>query len=318
MTQQRERISGAKARPTIGEAGAMFLSYCRSKNLADTSVMFYKKRLKFFGQWLDAQGFGEIEIQEVKAPMLRDFLTYEMQRTSPATAKHARRTLSAMFGFLVTEEIVAVSPMSKVPSPRVQENLIEPLTDAEIESLILACPKTFTGRRNRAILLVLLDCGLRVAELCSLNLDDVSFADGTLKVQRKGGRWQQLPFGQSVARGLRDYLIRRGDLDGEEAVFVSNRGSRLSVRQVGASLQRLGQKVGVKLHPHKMRHTFAVSFLKNGGDAFVLQAALGHSDLAMTRRYCNIANADLLSMHRKVSPADKFAALVKPTRISEL
>jgi len=308
------RAAKAAPRVPLTEAVRLFLKRSEAKGLSPRTVQFYRERLGVFLRWLEVQRLPAMEAQDVSPSAIREFLAHERKRTSPATAKHAYASLSAFYHFCEREEIVPANPMKQVEKPRTPARLVEPLTHEEARVMLAACGKGFLGARMKAMLLTLLDCGLRLSELCGLTLDDVSLDGQSLKVMGKGARERLVPFGEASKRALKEYLAHRGELSGERALFVGVYGAPMQPRRVHKALEDCGKLAGVKgVHPHKFRHTFAVMYLRNGGDAFSLQRALGHSSLEMTKRYCALADADLAEKHRLASPGDKFLAAVQPT-----
>jgi site-specific recombinase XerD len=296
-------------RPAIED----FLRRAEAKGLSPRTLDFYRFRLKAFTDWLEAQGF-QGGPEDLTPPLLRDFLSHERERTSPANARHGWSALSALCAFLLADGAIAENPMEKVERPRVPQKLVKPLTEEEVERLLAqGNPRTFAGARLRALVMVLVDCDLRASELCGLNHDEVDWVQGTLKVMGKGGKERIVPFGEATRRALLTYVARRGEVR-ERALFVTVYGERLTRYELHHILSDAGEKAGVAgVYAHRLRHTCAVSYLRNGGDALSLQRLLGHSSLDMVRRYVNLADGDLVVKHRQASPGDRFAEWVKPT-----
>jgi len=298
---------------TFDEAIRRFLSACEARNLSPRTIQFYTERLRVFCAWLDAERLPAVAPHDLTASTVRAFLARERERTSPATARHAHAALSALFGFLAREQAVVRNVMRDVEKPRTPRRIPSPLTADEVGRMLATCGKGFTGSRLTALLLVMVDTGLRLSEVCDLRCEDVSLAEHTLRVMGKGSKERIVPFGQATKTALLDYLARRGE-SAQVRLFVTVYGDLLSPRQVYQILKDCGRRAGVNgVHPHRLRHTFALLYLQRGGDAFTLQRALGHSSLEMTRRYCAVADADLREAHRRASPGDLFAAHVKPT-----
>jgi integrase/recombinase XerD len=171
-----------------------------------------------------------------------------------------------------------------------------------------------TGKRDRAIILTLLDTGLRASELCALKMGDLEQKTGRLQVKHgrtggaKGGKGRIVFLGKTARRTLWLYLTTHEDAEDPEAPLFIGRFNRPlnrdTLRQVIASL---GEKAGVKnCHPHRFRHTMAITYLRSGGDVFTLQALLGHSTLDMVQHYARIADIDVEQTHRHASPVDNW------------
>ena len=167
-----------------------------------------------------------------------------------------------------------------------------------------------------AIILLLLDTGIRCTELCELTIDKVDLASGSARVRSKGrmnrgeGKERLVRFSGTTSRALRRYLSERGALDPKhrKAPLFTDRDDRPFHRKYLAKhLLRLGQRAGVtNVHAHRFRHTFAIRYLKNGGDIYTLQDLLGHTSLEMVRRYLHIAQVDVEDAHRRASPVENW------------
>ena len=272
--------------------------------------------------FLHREGARECGLREVRAFLAHVSRGHEEpdgRWGSPANRKPVRpRTvhtyftnLKTLFQFLVDEEALEASPMAGLRPPVVRADQIEPFTDGQIRALLTAAKGSRNPRRDTGILLLLLDGGLRASELCLLTVGDVDFTERTCVVLGKGNKRRVVPFGTAVARALFAHL--RGDPKyDDEFVFTSDRGTRCGEPLTRSGLlqlvKRLGRAAGVSdAYPHRFRHTCAISFLRNGGNPFALQRLLGHTNLAMTRRYSAIAEADVINQHRRYSPADRLA-----------
>lgn len=164
------------------------------------------------------------------------------------------------------------------------------------------------GVRDKAIVLTLLDAGLRASELCALTIEDADLSSGRILVQHgKGGKGRITYLGNAARRAVWRYLNHRGDARQDDPLFVTREDRPLNPDQLGKLFHRLGLRAGVSdLHPHRLRHSFATEFLRNGGNLLGLQRLLGHSSLVMVQRYAAIAEADLARAHETGSPADRW------------
>lgn len=281
-----------------------------AKNLSARTVEYYHCRLSAFRRYLTEHGFEDPDISEITPELLRDFLADQCARFSATTASHSYCALSAFFTWLVRELELAENPVQRVEKPRRRKTLIQTLSIPQLEALLRKCGRDFYGVRDRAVILTLIDTGLRVSELCGLTLDAIDFEQQTMRVLGKGGRERMVPFGMQVRAALLTYLSRRGELP-TDAVFVNHYGEPLNRRGVNRILEKLGRAAGisgVRLSPHTLRHTFAKQWLVNGGDVFSLQKALGHTTLQMVRHYVELADTEVCDVHRRVSPADQLGA----------
>ncbi len=233
------------------------------------------------------------------------------ERLSPQTIRAHVETLKAFFSWLHQEGYVDDNPLEHVAFPKVPQKLKEILSKEEVERLLSGCDRRNPVRcRNSTILMLLLDTGLRCAELTSCKLGDVHIDRGYLKVMGKGARERMVPIGVTVRKALVEYLraSRPGPASSQiDNLFLSEDGKPLLVGGVQLMLKRLGRRCGVpRLHTHLCRHTFATNYLINGGDLFTLQHILGHSSLEMVRRYVTLASGFVAMQHQRFSPLDKM------------
>jgi integrase/recombinase XerD len=171
-----------------------------------------------------------------------------------------------------------------------------------------------TGKRDKAILLTLLDSGLRAGELCALRIADVDMKTGRVQIRSgeagraKGGKGRVVYLGKSARRFLWRYLAEREEGEDPDAPLFIGKFHRAFNRDALRQLiNSLGAKAGVKkCHPHRFRHTFAITYLRSGGDIFTLKSLLGHGSLEMVEHYARIAEVDVEAAHRKASPADNW------------
>lgn len=158
--------------------------------------------------------------------------------------------------------------------------------------------------RDQAILLCLVDTGIRATELCELRMKDVSIVGREIDVFGKGSKERTLPMSEDTAKAIDDYLANeRGSASALAPLFASHTDDALDRGSLRQLIQRIGERAGVRnAHPHRFRHTFAINFLRNGGDPYSLQVILGHSTMEMVKEYLALAQADLEAAHRKASP----------------
>ena len=178
----------------------------------------------------------------------------------------------------------------------------DPLSVEEVERLLEISAKGRNGIRNRAIVSLLLDSGIRSGELCGLKRGDLVLKSGQLTVQGKGGKVRTVLVGRKTRDALWRYLATR-DPDDRGALFVSENGRPFGKDVLYRLIANLGREAGiVRLFPHRLRHTFAVLYLRNRGDPYTLQYMLGHSDMTVTRMYVKLAAQDVAETYR--SPLD--------------
>jgi len=258
---------------------------------------------------------------------------------APKSIFNIHTNLSSLYTWAVKEEMVDRNLIQLIDRPGYEDPVIEPFTKDEIAALLKACDKTrnwrthnavnsvrYTASRDRAIVLLLTDTGIRAEELCTISMADLNLNTNSITIRGKGkGRDKKertVHFGKLCAKALWHYLMPRlssprplgegsgvraggeGPLFLARAVIDDQPMNRKSLYQL---VQAIGERAGINnVHPHRFRHTFAITYLRNGGDVFTLQLLLGHSDMEMVRRYSAIAQADCANAHRKASPVDNW------------
>jgi integrase len=181
-----------------------------------------------------------------------------------------------------------VNPMSRVKAPKLVPKPVPSLTGAQVQKLVEAAAQTARNReRNLAMVLILVDKGLRASELLGLKLDDWDWATGTLTIRRgKGGKFRQVVLHPAANHALKAYVFRARPRASGDRIFLAEDGQPLTYDGLRMVLRRLGEAAGIPgLRAHLLRHTFALHWVLGGGSLHELQALLGHSSPAMTLQY---------------------------------
>ena len=321
----------------VSKALTGFLQYKSAEGLAPVTVTGYERDLKL---WIEYQ--GDLDIITVTSQHILSFLNYlrteyvprriagdNSRKLAPKTVYNLYVSLASFFTW-ASREFDLSNPMKNIPRPRVPEDPpVEPFKKEEVELLIKACDfceeavtdrrrkfimQRSTGKRDKAILLTLLDSGLRAGELCALRIADVDMKTGRVQIRSgeagraKGGKGRVVYLGKSARRFLWRYLAEREEGEDPDAPLFIGKFHRAFNRDALRQLiNSLGAKAGVKkCHPHRFRHTFAITYLRSGGDIFTLKSLLGHGSLEMVEHYARIAEVDVEAAHRKASPADNW------------
>jgi len=226
---------------------------------------------------------------------IRLFILDLKTRNNPTSVVDYFKSVKRFFNWLVEEERLDTSPMAKMKTPKSEQKVILPFSPEEIRDLLLLCDtSTFVGARNRAIILTLLDTGLRRRELADILISDVDFDREIIKVMGKGAKERVVRIGKKTQKAILTYLLMRQD--DCPYLWYTIFGKPLKGDSVFQVIQELGKRAGitrVRCSPHTFRHTFATNLLINGAGEFNTQSLLGHEDLRMTRRY----SATLRSEH---------------------
>jgi integrase/recombinase XerD len=280
---------------------------------------------------------GDKDVSKVTTEDLKGFMSYLVtghtpeRRNNPqnterlSTASH-HRYWKAMRSFFkwANKDLSVGRPDAPIKMPKWENKEITALTKSEVEALLKACEyanvssrnrKLYKFRkpnalRNRAIILTLLETGVRVGELTRLRVGDVDLENGEVFVRpfHVGKTHSRTTYlGKTGRKAVWHYLANRGDCRQDDPLFVTDEDQPMTRQRVLAMLNRLGKSANIKsVHPHRFRHTCAIEYLRNGGDIFTLKALLGHKRMNMVDRYLEIARADVQNAHRKASPADNW------------
>lgn len=270
--------------------------------LAAKQLSVRARTLEWYHYNLDplAEVLGEREVEELSTEDLEGFLAGQYEGRSPKTQEGFYTALNTFIRWLQGRGYLERSPMNGIKSPRKrrrQTKIPEIFTEAEIRAMLRAVG----NRRDRAVLLTLLDTGLRRAELLRLDVKDVDFAEGFLKVHGKGGKDRFVPIESESLHAIREYLMdhpRHGPL------WQNRFGERFQAGGLRSMLNRLKKKAGLTcpVHPHKFRHTFARYYLKSG-DLESLREILGHADIRITAEtYGTFLKGWIKEKHRRCSP----------------
>jgi integrase/recombinase XerD len=199
------------------------------------------------------------------------------------------------FRFLLIEDYISADPSELLESPKIGLHLPEVLTVEEIDNLIGAVDRSAPfGQRNCAILETLYSCGLRVSELCGLQMSDLYLDEGFIKVDGKGSKQRLVPISPRCIRELKDYFIVRNEQrirpGFEDYVFISNFGKNISRCMVFHIIKQLAAQIGLKktISPHTFRHSFATHLLEGGANLRAIQCMLGHESVSTTEIYTHI------------------------------
>jgi integrase/recombinase XerC/integrase/recombinase XerD len=209
---------------------------------------------------------------------------------------------------MVTEGLIHSSPMESISAPLSRPDQIQPFTHQQIKGLLAATRRTKNPRREEALILFLLDTGVRVSELCALRLKHLDMQNLRCTVLGKGQKSRSIGFGRTTAKALWQYL-RQDVRENNDPLFMTERSEAFSRSGLQQLIERMGKAAGlqaVRCSPHTFRHTFAVEFLRDGGNVFTLKELLGHTTLSMVNRYVAFAQADIENAHREHSPADRL------------
>jgi site-specific recombinase XerD len=291
-------MGGSKAGDTMHLESAL-LEFAFSKDHTPASQQWYRLRLGAFTVWLQDQGVTELE--GITAPLVRRYVEYRRVTISPRTGKpvdihtlHGHvRAIKALLNWGAAEGLIDERLPKRVALPKRAQKLLPILTPDQVKRLTLACESV----RDRALLSVLLDTGIRASELCGLTLDRTILTqdDAYLVVYGKGRKMREVGLGKQSRQALHRYILReRGRAHTNQAVFLGRGGAALQPEGLDRMLYRLRDRAGlhgVRVGAHVWRHTYAFSYVALGGDVLRLSRLLGHTSVSTTQGYLTAFSA---------------------------
>jgi integrase/recombinase XerC len=280
-----------------------FLEYLGvERGASPHTLRSYAADLAEFTSFLAAERIDGLAGADTRA--IRAFLArLHGRRLAKATIARKLAAVRSCFRFLARRGVLEVNPARQVRSPRLGRRLPSVLPKDEATQLLDAAPEpTAAGARDRALLELLYASGLRVAEGCGLDLDDVDEARRTVRVLGKGDKERVVPVGETALEALDTYLAMRGRQRGP--LFLNARGGRLTPRSAHRIVKRLARRAGItqRVTPHTLRHSFATHMLGEGADLRLIQELLGHRRLSTTQRYTHVSPEHLMRVYDAAHP----------------
>ena len=290
----------------------------RSLELAETTIKGYRHYFTLFANFI-----GDKNIEEITRFDVIEFLNHLQSNhdIGDHTLYDVRARLSTLWTWAGTE-LGIPNVVAKVAKPRYKEPEIIPYSQDEVRRLIKAAEygaewetrngnkarsKRNTAVRDKAIILTLLDTGIRASELCALTVGDYDERRGRLHVQHgKGDKGRFVVTGRRCQKAIWRYMAQRPDAKDKEPLFATNTVEHIERHNLYHMVARCGKRANVKkAGVHRFRHTYAIEFLRNGGNVFQLQELLGHEDVRTVLIYIKIAERDIDNAGRH-SPADRW------------
>lgn len=276
-------------------AANRFLLDCKARNLSPGTRRFYAQRLAGFFAFLELQGVRSP--QEITPELVRTFLAgYVARNASPYYVHQFARTIKTWLRFLVREHVLPTFPLDAIRPPKLPKDLLPPFTPEEVQRLVDVCDT----ERDTALVLTMLDSGVRASELLALNIGDLNMQSGALRVVRgKGGKTRVTFVGARTRRALARYLETRPHAKPEDPLFTTlTTDHRIRFFGLQSLLRRLGAAADVRpTGAHRFRRTFALQSLRAGMPIPQLAALMGHEGLAVLQRYLRLLEDDLQAAH---------------------
>jgi integrase/recombinase XerD len=320
---------------TLSQAIEGYLLDARARQLSPRTIDDYVYIFRRFQDHVGDVAVASIEPDDVRR-FLADLRSHRVipngiaprppRVLSKKTVRNHYIALASLWTWATSEGIADRHVVRAIDPPPIEKPAIEPFSKADVELLLDACETTRpyvrpgkrecvhtrpSADRDRAIILLLLDTGARASEICAeprkgvpgLLIGDLDKRNSHITVMGKGDKGRILPFSAPTAKAIWRYLTTRPDVLPCDPLFLSRHSEPFTTSGLLCLIRRLGDRAGVpNAHPHRFRHTFAINFLRNGGNALELQRLLGHSTLEMVNRYVALAQVDLDQAHRRASP----------------
>jgi len=276
--------------------------------MAANTVETYMREVREFIFWIAQEGF---RASEISAEEVSGYIIFRQSVDSALSARTVSRiisTLKSYFEFIIQSGQRKDNPVRLIDMPRLARHLPEVMTIEEVDLFLkeIDC-STIAGLRDRALFELIYSCGLRVSEAVGLQVSDLFFEEGLIKVTGKGSKERLVPLGESAEYWLKTYLregrpgfIKPGKLTG--ALFLNRLGSGLSRKGMWKRFRETAERAGVSGKIHTLRHSFATHLLQGGADLRSVQELLGHSDISTTQIYTHLDNSDLQAAHREFHP----------------
>lgn len=307
----------------------------RTQGSSPHTIRYYRGILTRFLWYVEKRGWP-LDARFINEWHIREFLGYvgleakrwersgngsesSSHKASPRTIHHYYRGLHTFFNWAASEGLLESNLAAKVRVSKPKPTVIQPYTNDQICRMLQVCEydwehgAKFLAARNRAIVIMLLDTGLRLSELANLRVSDIDVDRGWIRVCGKGQKERIVRIGRVAQKALWRYLMCRPSTE-EQSLWLSEEKRPMNPAGIQSMIDRLKQRAGINERGcvHRFRHTFALAFLREDGNPFNLQYLLGHSSLEMVRRYtATLGMEDALKAHEKASPADKLNLRIK-------
>ena len=283
-----------------------FLNHlAHERRLSPRTLDAYRRDLEDFSRWNNEQ--GQRPWLQLRQMDIRNYTaTRHRQGLSGRSLQRRLSALRSFFRYLIREGHLEQDPAQGVRAPKSNRKLPATLDVDQMETLLAPAGDDPLNLRDNAMMELLYSSGLRLAELVSLDLGDLDLHEAMVEVTGKGARTRRLPVGRRARGALENWLAVRGTLAGpdERALFVSQRGTRISPRSVQARIDLQARRQGTlrHIHPHLMRHSFASHLLESSGDLRAVQELLGHADISTTQIYTHLDFQHLAQVYDRAHP----------------
>lgn len=291
-----------------------FISYLENiKGYSQNTIDSYKKDIEDFQDFLKSEKMAAGLLKIRNARVAQNYISYLSKNGLASTTIHRKMSaLSSFYAFLVKEEIMKENFFEDLESPKIPKRLPKLIKENEVMMLFEICDlNNKLGYRNYCILGCLYGCGLRVSELCNMQIKDIDFNERVIKIHGKGSKDRVVIMYDDLASSLKHYIstfrleLLYNSKDTENRyVFLNKNGTQLSRVGVRKILEKLVLECGETFHisPHMLRHSFATALLNNGADMRSVQELLGHESLSTTQVYTHVSYDAIKSSYQIAHP----------------
>jgi integrase/recombinase XerD len=295
------------------EAEDFLVWLASERGRARNTIEAYRRDLFAYQRWLSPRG---LTVMTVTTGDLIDYVAE--QRSSVAATTSVARRLAAirmLHRYLATEQVRPDDPTARLDGVRVPSGIPKPLSEAQVTSLLDAVIGNGPlERRDRALLELLYATGARISEVVGLSVGDIDFDESLVRLFGKGSKERIVPYGSAAAAALEDWFSPSGRAalvpdrwkrrDDAEAVFLNQRGGRLSRQGAWLVIHKYGDRAGIRDHlsPHVLRHSCATHLLDHGADLRIVQEMLGHASISTTQVYTRVSQERLWEVYRSAHP----------------
>lgn len=289
-----------------------FMTVKKLEGLAAKTIEDHFKFMRYFSDWM-ADDVKDYENRFVEKGIILEYIAYMYSKGfKPCTMNLRLRTLKCYLRWLYTEKVINEDISAKIKLVKAPKDTKEPLTPAEIKKIFKVLDLAeYSHYRDFVIMLVILDCGVRINELLNVTIDDYNNRDKTIKIGSETSKTREtriLLISPKTAKHLQR-LIDIAKTNNEEYIFNSTYVGRIYTLNVIKNFEKYGKQARItnkQTTPHQYRRTFAVECVKVGMDVFTLQKMLGHASISTTRIYVNLDNSHLINSHSRINVISKF------------
>lgn len=302
----------------LRESKTMFLSHLLRRGMSKKTITAYDFDLSAFFLYL-CDYFGYQDDATAVAIVQKTHIVSWVDAclsngNSPRTISRKLSVLKSYFRYLHDENLIESNPAEKIMLPKARKTIPDAISQDEIRQMFeIIHPESKNSIRNRAIIVLLYSCGLRVSEITDLKIENFRIDREIIHVLGKGAKERDVPLSKMAIASIRDYLEHR-EMDAPDSVypkaylFVTPCGQKMTVRMIQYMVEKYGREAGVlsHVHPHLIRHSIATHLIEEGADVESVRQTLGHESLATTSIYLKTASKYLKDAHRAYNPADRL------------